>query len=135
MSSFLWTGTTFAFFHISGNLPFLRECSKIIFNGKISDWLQIFIILIDILSQPWALLESNVFIIANISFSVTWKDLILLPVLYEKDSKQLALSIGVYIETKKLLKKFAFLQKSETNLQSTRRGGITGSFFIIEQTV
>ena len=112
MSSFLWTGTTFAFFYIFGNLPFLRECSKIIFNGKISDWLQIFIILIDILSQPWALLGSNVFIIANISFSVTWKDLILLPVLYEKDGKQLVLSIGVHIEAKKLLKMFAFLQKS-----------------------
>ena len=81
------------------------------FNGKISDWLQIFIILIDI-SQPWALLRSNVFIIANISFSVTWKDLILLPVLYEKDGKQLVLSIGVHIEAKKLLKMFAFLQKS-----------------------
>ena len=39
-----------------------------IFNGKISDWLQIFIILIDILSHPWASLGSNVFIFANISF-------------------------------------------------------------------
>ena len=101
-----------------------------IFNGKISDWLQIFIILIDILSQPWALLGSNDFIIANISFSVTWKDLILLPVLYEKDGKQLVLSIGVYIEAKKLLKMFAFLQKSEINLLSTRRGGIVGSFLL-----
>ena len=54
--------------------------------------------------------------IANRSFSVTWKDLILLPVLYEKDSKQLVLSIGVYIEGKKLLKMFVFLLKSVTNL-------------------
>ena len=122
-----WKGN---YTYISGNLPFLRECSKMIFNGKISDWLQIFIILIDILSQPWALLGSNVFIIANISFSVTWKDLILLPVLYEKDGKQLVLSIGVYIEAKKLLKMFAFLQKSEINLLSTRRGGIVGSFLL-----
>ena len=114
-------------FPYSGNLPFLSEWSKIIFNGKISDWQQIFIILIDILSQPWALLGSNVFIIANISFSVRWKDLILLPVLYEKDSKQFVLSIA----TKKLLKMFAFLLKSETNLPSTRRGGIA-EFFIIE---
>ena len=114
MSSFLWTGTTFAFFHIFRNLPFLRECLKITFYCKISDWLQIFIILINILSQPWALLGSNVFIIANISFSVTWKDLILLLVLYEKDGKQLVLSIGVHIETKKLLKMFDFLQTPET---------------------
>ena len=82
------------------------------------------------LSQPWGLLGSNVFIIANISFSVTWKDLILLPVLYEKDGKQLVLSIGVHIEAKKLLKMFAFLQKSETILPSTRRGGIVGSFLL-----
>ena len=68
------------------------------------------------------------FIIANISFSITWKDLILFPVLYEKDVKQLALSIGVHIVAKKLLKTFAFLQKSETNLPSTRRGGIVEIF-------
>ena len=82
------------------------------------------------LSQPWGLLGSNVFIIANISFSITWRDLILLPVLYEKDGKQLALSIGVHIVAKKLLKMFAFLQKSETNLPSTRRGGIVESFLL-----
>ena len=42
--------------------------------------------------------------------------MILLPVLYEKDGKELVLSIGVHIEAKKLLKMFAFLQKSETIL-------------------
>ena len=68
---FLWKGATFASFHISGNLPFLRECSKIIYNGKISDWLQIFIILIDTLLQSWDLLGSNILIIANISSAVT----------------------------------------------------------------
>ena len=52
--------------------------------------------------------------------SVTLKDLILLPVLYEKDSKQVAFSIGVHIEAKKLLNMFAFSQKSETNLPSTK---------------
>ena len=54
----------------------------------------------------------------------------MLPVLYEKHGKQFVLSIGVHIEVKKLLKMFAFLQKSETNLPSTRRGGIFGSFLI-----
>ena len=96
------------------------------FYTKINDWLQIFIILIDILPQPGALLESNVSVIANISFSVTWK--ILLPVLYEKDGKQLALSIGVHIAAKKLLKMFTFFQNSETNLPSETRGGIAESF-------
>ena len=96
------------------------------FYSKINDWLQIFIILIDILPQPGALLGSNVSVIANISFSVTWK--ILLPVLYEKDGKQLALSIAVHIEAKKLLKMFTFFQNSETNLPSATRGGIAESF-------
>ena len=104
----LWTGTTFTFFHVSGNLPFLRDCLKIIFKGKISDWLQIFIILIDILSQPWALLGYYVSIISGISFSITWKEWILFPVLYDKGGKQLAISIVVHIEAKKLLKTFAF---------------------------
>ena len=38
--------------------------------------------------------------------------------------------LGVHIEAKKLFKMFAFLQKSETNLPSTRRGGIVGSFLL-----
>ena len=75
---------------------------------------------------PRALLGSNVIIIAYISFSVTWKDLILLTVQYEKDGKQLALSIGVHIEAKKLLKMFAFLQKFETTLPSIKGGGVVG---------
>ena len=61
--------------------------------------------------------------------------MILFCFLYEKDGKQLALSIGVHIETKTLLKMFAFLQKSETNLPLTKTGGIVGSFFIIQETV
>ena len=78
-------------------------------------------------------LGSNVFIIANISFSVTLKDLILLPVLYQKDGKLLVLSIGVHIVAKKLLKMFAFLQKSEINLPLTRRGSIVGSFLLLSK--
>ena len=80
------------------------------FNGKISDWLQIFIILIDILSQPWALLGSNIFIIANISFSVTWKDLILLRILYEKDGKHCIIYRCTY-RGKKVIKNVCFFTK------------------------
>ena len=39
------------------------------------------------------------------------------------------------MEEKKLSKMFPFLEKSDTNLPSTRRGGIVGRFFVIEQTV
>ena len=56
--------------------------------------------------------------------------MILLPVQYEKDGKQLTLSIAVYSETKKLLKMFAFLQKSETNFPLTMRGAIVESFLL-----
>ena len=35
--------------------------------------------------------------------------MVVIPVLHEKDGKQLVLSIGVHIEAKKLLKMFAFL--------------------------
>ena len=118
-------------FHISGNLP-LKECLKITFNGKTNDWLQIFIILIDILSQPWALLGSNVFTIANISFSVTWKDLILLPVLYEKDGKQLVLSIGVHIEAKKVIENVCFFTKVWNQLTTDKERWYCSEFFITE---
>ena len=48
------------------------------------------------------LIRIYLFIIASISFLVTLKELILLPVLYEKDGEQLALSIGVHIGARKL---------------------------------
>ena len=50
-----------------------------------------------------------------------------LPVLNGKELKKLALSIGVHIKATKLSKMFALLQKSETNLPSTRRGDTVGS--------
>ena len=52
------------------------------------------------LSQLWGLLGSHAFIIANISLSVTWMDLILLTVLHKTDGKQLVLSLDEHIETK-----------------------------------
>ena len=39
-----------------------------------------------------------------------------------------SLCTGVHIEMKKLLKKFIFSQRSETNLPSTSRGDIVGIF-------
>ena len=38
--------------------------------------------------------------------------------------------IGVDIEAKKLLKRFAFSQKSELKLSSTNKGGIAGIFLL-----
>ena len=53
------------------------------------------------------------------SSSVKSNDVILALVLYET----LELFIGVHIDAKKLLKRFAFSQKSETNLPLTNKGG------------
>ena len=58
------------------------------------------------------------------------RDFILVFVLYEKDGNVLAIFIGVHIDAKKLLKMFAFSQKSETNFPSTSNSGIAGIFLL-----
>ena len=65
---FLFIETKLAFLHVSGNIPLNNYSSNIIFKGIVSDSLQIFIILINILSYQCDLLESNDFIVDNISF-------------------------------------------------------------------
>ena len=42
----------------------------------------------------------------------------------------LSFFIGVRIDAEKLLKRFAFSQKSETNLPLTNKGGIAGIIFL-----
>ena len=64
--------------------------------------------LIEILSYPCDLLQSNDFIIDSISLFVTRKEFILVLVLYKRGGNTLLFFIGVHIETKKLLKRFAF---------------------------
>ena len=80
------------------------------FKGIVTDSLQIFIILIEILSNPYDLLKSNDFIIDKISLFVTRKESILVLVLYKRGGNTILLFISVHIETKNLLKRFAFLQ-------------------------
>ena len=53
------------------------------------------------LSQPCALVGSSDFIIGNVSFSVAWKQFILLFFLSEKDGRVLVFFIGVHIDRKK----------------------------------
>ena len=57
-------------------------------------------ILIDILSYPCDLLESNGFIIDNRSVFVTRKEFILVLVLYKRAGNTLLLFIGVHAEKK-----------------------------------
>ena len=95
---------------------FLTRSFEIDFKSKIREWLQIFIILINTLLQPEALIGSNVFIIASILVSVTWKKLFLLPGLYENEDIQLTLHVGGHIEATQLLKMFVFFsQKFASN--------------------
>ena len=101
-----------------------------IFKGIVITSLQIWIILIDKLSYPWAVLGSNDFNIDSISFSEILKDFILEYILYEENEKAFPLFIGVHIDTKKLLKKFPFSKQSETNFPSTSNGGIPGIFLL-----
>ena len=72
------------------------------------------IIFIDILPQPQAFAGPK-FFINDISSSAKWNNVILALVLYENNGNTLEFFIGVNIDTKKLLKRFAFVQKSETN--------------------
>ena len=82
------------------------------------------------MSHPWALDESKAFIIRSISSLVTRNEVVLVFVLYKKGGKILVFCIGVHIAEKKLLKRFAFSQKSEANLPSTNSGGIAGIFLL-----
>ena len=101
-----------------------------IFKGIVTDSLQIFIILIEILSHPCDFLESSDFIIDSISLFVKRKEFILVLVLHKRGGNTLLFFISVHIETKKLFTKFAFLQYSEIKLPSTNKGGIAGIFLL-----
>ena len=48
----------------------------------------------------------------------------------EKVVKNLVFYIGVHIDEKKLLKRFVFSQKSETNLPSANSSGIAGIYLL-----
>ena len=71
-------------------------------------------ILTDKLSHLCTLVGSRDYIISNMSFSVAWKEFILLFILYEKYDRVIAFFIDVHTDAKQLLKTLAFLLKSET---------------------
>ena len=65
----------------------------------------------DILSQPWALDKSKVFIISSISSLVIWNEIILASALYKKGGKTLVFCNGVHIDEKNIIKKIYFFIK------------------------
>ena len=72
------------------------------------------------------LVGSSDFLISNMSFSVAWKECILLFLLWEKCGGVLEFFIGVHTDRKNLLKRLTFLLQSETKFPSTNNGGIAG---------
>ena len=103
--------------------------SDINLSGKAIDSPQIYLIFIEI-SKPCAFLGSKVFIINEISFWVTWKEVILALVLYANGGNELSLFIGVHINTIKSWNRLAFRQTFETNLTLISKGRMAGIFAI-----
>ena len=75
------------------------------------------------------MLESSAFIINNMSCSEILKEFNFLLVLYVKGGNTLEFFIGVQIDAKKPLKRYAFTLKSDTKLPLTNNGGIAGIFY------
>ena len=92
-----------SFFPYFWKYYFFNDFSNIIFKGIVTESLQIFII--DTLSYPCNLLESNDFIIDNISLFETQKELILVLVLYKRVVNTLSFFVGVHIEAEKVIEK------------------------------
>ena len=95
LPSLLCTGIIFALFHIS-EISILSTIAQILSVKEVFDSPQILIIFIHILSQPWALVESKVFVINGLFSLVTWNAVILAFVLYRKGGKILVFCIGVH---------------------------------------
>ena len=130
-SSFLWTGITFAIFQISGIFSSFNPVLNINLSGKAIDSPQICINFVEILSKLCAFLGSKVSIVNEISFGFTRKEVILALVLYANGGNELPLLIGANIDAEKSLNRLAFVQKSETNLPFTSKGGMAGIFYTI----
>ena len=83
------------------------------------------------LSQQCAFSASEVFVISEISFSLTRKELILTSMLYANCDSVLPFFIVVYSGARKSLKRLAFTRMSEMKLLLTSKGGIDGIFLYI----
>ena len=106
---FVWIGTMFDFFQLSGKTPELIHLRNIIDKGLTRESSHNLTILIDISSKPWALLMSRFLIILSISLSSQVMEENLASVLKTTESGIWeSLSMGVHWEAKNLLKWLAF---------------------------
>ena len=135
LSPFLWTRTTFAFFHSIGNFPLFIQDWKINFRGLQIEVSHILIIRILIISRPWALFGSRFLIIFRISSNKKF--------IVDRDSRvflffvfcccfffvRVAGSLLLFLTikhwlVKKLLKILAFSLKLVTNLSWRNSGDV-----------
>ena len=85
-------------------------------SGKIISFPHNWIILIDILSHPWALSALIVFIIRKVSFSLILKEFKRSSVLYLNFGNALGFLTGVHWAAKWELKSSVFILKPDTSL-------------------
>ena len=92
---------TFAFFRMSGDFFSFDAVSNNSIGGKAIGSTQICIIFMEILPQPFVVSASKVFMISDISFWLTWKELVLTSVLYPNCGSVFPLLISIHIDAKK----------------------------------
>ena len=129
LSTYLWIGIMFAFFHFWGNDSVSRQFLKIRCNSFDFDEAQSFIEYIELLWWPWALFWSKDRIILTISSTQNSKDESLsLVSKFIFTGTVLSLDMGMYCLTKNLLNRLALSRKSVTSLLSTSSSGTSGIF-------
>ena len=123
MSPFLWTGTTFVFFHSVVNFPLSKKDWKINIRGLQIEISHILIVRILIISCTWALFGSRFLIIFRISSAekvIADRDLHVFFFLRVAGKSLLFVTIEHW-PANKLLKILAFSLKSVANLSWCRK--------------
>ena len=134
MSSFLWTGTTWAFFQSEVNFPSYRQSLKIFDSSLHTEFPRNFIIRILSISWPWDLFGCELFIILEMpSVEKLTVSSDLLVSFARLLGKTLLLFNRVHWFAKKVLKSSAFSLKFDINLFSWNRGGVQGIFLLFRK--
>ena len=109
----MWTGAIFDLFQLSRKIQEFKELRNIIDNSFTILESQIFIIRVDMLSWPWALLMSKARMIFKVSSSSkSTAEIVALHKQFVAVGIELSFSIGVHCLAKYKLKQLAFSQKS-----------------------
>ena len=113
---------------VSGKIPVVKDDSNRYFKGFTIDVPHSGIIRIETLSRLYPFFEFKFLIIRRILSSFVSTLLIRFSVLWEKLANVLEFATREHCETKKLLKRLAFVVKSGTKEPFTTNDGILGVF-------